>query len=691
MNRFRFFPIARRGIAALGAAAVAAFLTLTPPAHAQNQDAGALIMDPVVVTARGYAAPQSETPGSIEVATSDDISAAPKGSLVDAISRLPGISRAGDSPWGQDVSIRGLSGPSIVVLVNGKRINTATDMNARLGFINPMDIERIEVLKGPVSALYGSGSTGGVINIITRKGDFSAEPEVRGRVATSFNSNPAGIGAYATVSAGGERVWGTIAAGLRNFDDSFGGDRSRVINSEYSDVQGRLAMGFKPTDNMVITLEATHLEGDDIGIPGGVSSMPAMAYVNYPRAGFTFVSADLDVDVDGRYLKDLHADIYYTRNERRVMVTGTPAPVQFINPRADHETLGGKVQGAIEAGEHTIVTGLDVWSWSVESKRNRQFPAGALIDKPTPDARQTSFGIFGEDNWKLNSAFTLNLGARLDGLLTKSDEYYKVNPPYPGTSALLYGDKDEFDLGWHLHAGLTWKMTESWSQSLLLASSYRAADIMERFKYINLGGGREMLGNPELDPEQSYYAEYGLRYTSAPFTADLRLFANFVTDYIAEKQQSPTLITLDNVDDARIFGAELEARWNFSDYFGLYGSVTALYGRDEEKNQPLAGVAPLTGTIGIDFNHDTGLWARLETVMTARQNRTPDGVDHSAGYMTVNFALGYAFEVGRTKHDISLTVDNLFDARYYNYLAQTRGYDVWEPGLAFGLNYSVDF
>lgn len=56
-----------------------------------------------------------------------------------------------------------------MVLIDGMRINTATEINARLGFINPMDVERVEVLKGPVSSLYGSGSTGGVINVITKK------------------------------------------------------------------------------------------------------------------------------------------------------------------------------------------------------------------------------------------------------------------------------------------------------------------------------------------------------------------------------------------------------------------------------------------------------------------------------------------------------------------------------------------
>jgi outer membrane receptor for ferrienterochelin and colicin len=76
-------------------------------------------------------------------------------------------------------------------------------MNARLGFINPADVERIEVIKGPVSALYSSGSTGGVVNIITRKAKFTDGLEAHGRLAGSGSSNPGAGSAYGNFSVSG--------------------------------------------------------------------------------------------------------------------------------------------------------------------------------------------------------------------------------------------------------------------------------------------------------------------------------------------------------------------------------------------------------------------------------------------------------------------------------------------------------
>jgi hemoglobin/transferrin/lactoferrin receptor protein len=234
-------------------------------------------------------------------------------------------------------------------------------------------------------------------------------------------------------------------------------------------------------------------------------------------------------------------------------------------------------------------------------------------------------------------------------------------------------------------------MNEAWSQSLLLASSYRAADILERFKYLNIGGTVEMFGNPDLDPEQSFYAEYALRYNARPFKADLRLFANIITDYIAEKRISANRIELDNVDDARIYGAELNMRWDFHDYFGVYGNVAALYGKDEEYNQALPGIAPVTGKLGVDFTHPSGFWARLESDMLAPQRSTPDNVESTKGVILLDAAAGYTFHTGTLKHEISISLDNIFDTKYYNYLAQQRGLRVWEPGFAAMINYAVEF
>lgn len=665
----------------------------------------AIAVSPVLVTARGYATSQSNTPGGVAVVTAREIALAPKGSIADALERVPGISRTGDSPWAQDISIRGLSGASVVILLNGKRINTATDLNFRLGIINPADVERIEVLKGPVSALYGSGSIGGVVNIITRKPAFTKENEVHGRMSLSGSSNPEGGNVYGNVSLSGPGASGMIAVARRDYSDTYGGHHTNVPNSEFRDEQGRAVFNLRPYENLTLSFEAMKSVGHDIGVPGGPSTMPGQAKVTYPRTDFSFLSMDATLDVNSSYLKMLEASLYYSENKRRVQVDQIPPglatqayPIE-LRPSSNHENWGGKLQGTFEIGSHTLVSGVDFWRWSVDTSRYRSMyrppAAGGPIqfyDNTMPDPTQTSVSLFAEDNWEVNDALTVNLGARLEYLNTDAKAMYEIRPAGAGTTAnRLYDSTNEDDYGYHLHAGFTWQANENWSHSLLVATSYRAADLMERFKYVNLGGSLGALhGNPDLDPEQTYYAEYGLRYDRKTFHAGLRLFANIITDYIAEKRVSSTRIELDNVDDARIYGAELDARWQFHRNWALYGDVTALYGRDRENDQALPGVAPISGQIGIDYKKQ-GFWANVNSRMIAPQNSTPANVETTKGVILLNAALGYRFEAYGLTHDLSLTVDNIFDSRYYNYLAHQRGYRVWEPGIAVALNYNVSF
>lgn len=676
------------------------------PLAAAEAEGGGLRLDPINITARGYASPQSQTPGGVGVILEEDLTQAPQSSLADALERLPGVNRSGDSPWGQDISIRGLSGPSVILLIDGKRLHTATDINARLGFLNPADIERVEVLKGPVSALYGSGSIGGVVNIITRKPDFTDAAEAHGKIAASGATNPSGGGIYGAFSLSGPAAAAFVSGAFRDYGDLYGGDKDRMENSSFMDRQGRASLGLRPWRPLTLRLEAMRSTGSDIGLPGGPASMPPRATVTYTHPEFTLFGLDADLELDGPYLKNLEGDLYYTKNKRRVLVSeavrpaGGAWPIE-ARPAADHETWGGKLQSRSEFGGHTLSAGLDFWLWRVESERYRriQLPAPnnqyrELYDSPIPDARQLSLGLFAEDNWKLNQSFTLNLGARLDRLNTRAESMVVITPNPNAliyqNSREIYGKSNENDWGWHGHAGLTWNMSSSWSQSLLLSSGYRAADIMERFKYISLGG-IDIYGNPELKPERSWHAEYGLRFDGELVNAELRLFADIIGNYIAEKASGPTQRRLENVAAARIYGAELEARWQCTQYLALLGNMTWLYGEDRENKEPLPGVAPLSGLAGLEITPGYGFRARLDGRFIARQSRAPKGVAHTPGAATLNASLGYAFEAAGFAHDISLAGDNLLDASYHNYLAHERGQTLWEPGIAVRVNYSLSF
>ncbi len=656
--------------------ALPAPLLARPGGQAQN----ATVLDEIIVTARGMASSLSNTPGGVGVASERDVLLEPKGSLAFAAARIPGVFHGGDSPWGQAINIRGLSGSSVVFLIDGKRVNTATEINAQMGFVQPRDVERIEVLKGAVSALYGSGSLGGVVNVITKKGSFSREPGLTGEVSQGFSTNTEGVDSYGRAAYESENLWVQLSGGLRDHDDYRGGDATTMTNSGYADNQGRLAAGLRWGPGLTTEFQALALEANEVGIPGGSASMPATAPVTYPRTGNVMLSLDTTWDVDAGWLRTLELDTYYMKNDRRTRIEKPNAMVRELRPVASHETMGAKLQAVATPGAHTLVAGADAWRWRMTSDRTYFRTNGTIAhDDPTPNATMTSLGVFAEDDWALHPDWTLNLGLRLDRIgLDNEDSTARTEDSRTNTGSIA-------------HAGLTWRFAPGWSHSLLAAASYRAPDIMERFKSINLGGGVMLLGNPDLAPEKSRSLEYSLHYADGRFSASANAFANWVDDLITETYVSPTRYTMKNLGKARILGAEAQGEWRLTPRHTLYGNVAWLTGKDTNADEPLRNIAPLSGLFGLRYDRGNGFWALGEIRCAADKKNGPDDVQDLPGWGTANLAAGYGADSGSLRHEVSLHLRNLLDRRYVNPLANSRGMTVLEPGFNAEVLYTLSF
>ena len=146
-------------------------------AWAEGNVAADPTMNTVVVTASGTAIDIKDAPASISVITREEIERQPVYDLNTLLRRIPGVT-GGTSPEGEasKIKLRGLPDKYTLILVDGKRVGSSADTAYRpdlgrqdLNWISPDMIERIEVVRGPMSSLYGSDAMGGVINIITRK------------------------------------------------------------------------------------------------------------------------------------------------------------------------------------------------------------------------------------------------------------------------------------------------------------------------------------------------------------------------------------------------------------------------------------------------------------------------------------------------------------------------------------------
>jgi len=152
-------------------------------------------LEEVVVTSTRSVKQFQDVPIPLSILTSSRIESLAPVTISDALRSEPGISLGRDGIWSTFINIRGLSKTNIILLVDGNRLDTTTEIAAGLSMIDVNDIERIEVIRGAGSTLYGTGATGGVVNVITRDGWYSDHLSVGGQFQGGFSSvNKLGIG-----------------------------------------------------------------------------------------------------------------------------------------------------------------------------------------------------------------------------------------------------------------------------------------------------------------------------------------------------------------------------------------------------------------------------------------------------------------------------------------------------------------
>ena len=638
---------------------------------------------PVLFISPGsYSVSREDLPGTSSVVDKDSIRLSHPVSVPDLFKMIPGVYKAGDSAWGSEVNIRGLSRESVVLLIDGARVNTATDINAQYGLIDPNDIERIEVQKGPISSKYGSGSIGGVVNIITKTGKYSSEPKVGAQGIQTLQTNGLGAQMYGASSYSASDHYLYVSQSFRDVDSYKGGDRTDVHNSQFRDYQTAIRGGHQFANSQEVTAQLQVFEGEDIGIPGtGTAPLPTNADVTYPRVGRVLGQAVYKYTPQSEVLDASELNLYFQRIDRRADVDDFPAesPVIEITPSATHDTLGSRWTNTLVFVDHLASIGLDVWQRDLESSRSRYLRSGAVVeDTPLPKSKFLSYGAFAEDAWSLSPELTLSAGARLDGIEVSNDQ------------TPIWEEQHVNDANWNAHVGAAFDLSKQVDLTIVGASGYRAASLEERYAYLVLGSGQEKLGNPYLDPERSLFAETAIHWKGDSHLLSFALFVNDLNDLIRDKRIDENTIVAANISQATLYGGELEARVLPSDVWELYSTLALVYGRDETQHQVLPYLPPLNGTSGVKAKSEGGVFSGTELAYAFTQHNVPTDTESSSGWATLRAYAGKSFTIANTKHELQISIDNILDQKYEDYLSTSRQVDLLERGRSISLTYCVD-
>jgi len=151
-------------------------------------ESSAIELDEVVVSTNRTENYLRNSPFAESLVGKEEIQIRSTMSLPDILQNEPGVSLLRDGIWGTEVSIRGLNRENVITLIDGNRIATSTDVAARLSMVDMNNVERVEVIKGASSSIYGSGATGGIINIITKSPQLYDRFSLNGNVITEYNT-----------------------------------------------------------------------------------------------------------------------------------------------------------------------------------------------------------------------------------------------------------------------------------------------------------------------------------------------------------------------------------------------------------------------------------------------------------------------------------------------------------------------
>ncbi len=686
----------------------------------------------ITVTSSRYTAMLRDIPLPMDVVEEHQIIRSPANTVSEILNSKPGLSLTRDGIWATDISIRGLSKSNIVTLIDGNRIETATDISARLSMIDINDVDRIEIIKGGSSSLYGTGAFGGVVNIITKGGDFNNIKYFKGSLLSGYNSvNSSGIGRL-FLNAGSKFWFAKFSGSIRNAQNTMT-PRGELPNSKFYDNNISGSIGFRPLKNHTLKFDYQRYYAKDVGIPGS-SLFPSTAIVTYPEEKREMYSAEYKFENISPILKNISAKYFYQTILRdvenipnQIVLQKTPTgklkqkiTVDKITPIGNHYTNGIQIQTDWSMGKYNnIIVGTDLWQRSLTSEREKfqtiykyDTTSGNITsttiqitgEKPLPEAEYRSIGGYLQDEIKLlDNKLKINLGARVDKInITNSVTY---NPAYtivngvlnasPTGQKIIWNATEASDVSWSSNIGAMYSILKNTDITLNLARSFRSPSIEERYQYIDLGSYLR-IGNPYLNPEKGLFADLGLRIWKETYKFSGNIFLNSFTDLVVETsgtyENKPAYIKT-NVGKAILYGYDFDFTYNFYSSYVVYGSLSYVRGEDTEYNLNLPQMPPLNGRLGLRGLVTKYVLFDFAALLFNGQDKVATGEVPTPGYATFNIGLSSTqLEISKyLKLQLFAGIENLLDKSYRNHLSTNRGSVTVEPGRNFYFKMGIDF
>ncbi len=633
----------------------------------------------------------------------------------DFLSQIPGVSVSRFGGRGIEPIIRGQSQTRLNILLDGAHVHGGCPnrMDPPASWAALETYEKVTVLKGVQSLIYGGGGSGGTVLFERDTRGLAEEKGVHGRASLAGSDNGVNHDALADIVAAGQKRYLRAFGEIKDADNYEDGD-GREVRSAYHHSQGGLVLGLTPTSKRMFELSLEKNDFSDARYPGAGMDSPEEQGKIYR---FRYEDRFQKGPVDQLRLELYVSDIDHLMNNFSLR---TPPVYPAGHPRAGQPMKRETPTSSKTTGGHlTLETsaGANHWQYGLDLQRNERSATLNDLDNGSPVALSfmwpgvaiSQIGLFAENNHQLAGDNRLKYGLRIDRVEASASRVdAKPRLVTPNTAyATYYGhqaaDRTETNLG----ALLRYEKDIRPGLTLFsgLSRSVRTADATERYmNKWNAAGKQRWIGDPRIAPEKHHQLDIGLLRQSERASFSAVAWLDRVSDYILRDtaRGQPGILLSDQADiyrnvDAELRGFELEGRISLSERLDLSGNLAEVHATNTTDNdRPLPQTPPIEGKLQLDYSRISwSLGARLR--FAAQQDRIDPFSKQEVGETAAWSALDIYANYNLGDHfNLRAGVDNALDRSYARHASRANLLDpqaikVNEPGRVVWLKIDAEF
>jgi len=597
----------------------------------------------------------------------------------DYLKTIPGFSAVRNGGVNGDPVFRGMFGSRLKLLSNGGEMLGACPnrMDSPSSYISPDTFDKLTVIKGPQTVLWGPGASAATV-LFEREPEQFSEPDYRINASLLTGSNGR-FDRNIDAAAGSEQGYARLMANSSQADDYEDGNGD-TVPSRYDKWNTDVALGWTPDADTLVELTAGRGDGYARYAGRGMDG----SQFQRESLGLRFKKTNI-----GETFYGLEAQVYYNYADHIMDNFSLRSPGGMMpNPtlsRVDRRTVGGRLVGTWQWTDVELKAGVDAQRSEhrkvmdpTKAVNQTVLAAGSGALPWVPDAMLHSYGLFGELTWDITDTQKVVSGVRVD-LHEAEDQREFFNSHDPSSMPMWANPtagetrRDTLYSGFVRYEEELSSLPATWYAGL--GHAQRFPDYWELF-VSNPGPVGTVQPFDSVRPEKTTQLDVGLQYVKGPLEAWVSAYAGLVEDYILFSYVPGVMpgmlrAEVSNVD-ATIAGAEMGASYRFSSNWKGDASLAYAWGENRSDDRALPQIPPLEGRLGLTYERDnwstSGLWRVVAAQGRVAENQgtvVGKDFDESAGFGVL--AVNGAYRVNQ-HFKLSAGIDNLLGKNYSEHL-----------------------